>query len=44
MKTYNYTKQVDPGALHKQLASASFAVIGITYDSGNNQTTIMLED
>jgi len=30
--------------LHKQIAKAGFNILGIMYDSGNNQTTVMLDD
>lgn len=41
---FTFEKEVDPGAVHRALVIASFLVIGVTYDSGRNQTTIILED
>ena len=43
-KDFFFIKEVDCGALHQALLAASFLVSGVSYDSGNNQTTVMLED
>lgn len=44
VKEFTYTKQVDVGALHKLLQSYGYAVIGVTYDSGQNKCIVHLED
>lgn len=44
MPTFTFIKLVDPGALHKALVAAGFLVSGISYDSGTNTTTVMLEE
>jgi hypothetical protein len=44
MKTFQFNKKVDPGVLHKILASSGFIIIGITYDSGTNISNVMLDD
>lgn len=41
---FKYTKKVDPSKLHKQIANAGFNILGIMYDEGKNQTTVMLDD
>lgn len=44
VQEYKYTKLVDAGKLHKALAEAGYAVLGISYDSGRNEVTVMLDD
>jgi hypothetical protein len=41
---FKYTKKVDPEALHKQIANAGFLILGVSYDSGTDETTVMLDD
>jgi hypothetical protein len=44
MPTFNFVKQVDCGALHKLLIQNGFDVVGVSFDSGTNITTVQLAD
>lgn len=44
MPTFTFIKLVDPGALHKLLVQNGFLVSGISYDSGTNTTSVILEE
>ena len=44
VKEFKYIKLVDPSKLHKAIANAGFNILGIMYDEGKNQTTVMLDD
>jgi len=44
MPSFVFTKLVDPGVLHRLLVTEGFLVSGITFDSGTNQTTVILEE
>jgi hypothetical protein len=44
MPAFNFVKQVDCGALHKLLIQNGFDVVGVSFDSGTNITTIELAD
>jgi hypothetical protein len=44
MPTFHFVKQVDCGALHKLLLQNGFDVIGVSFDSGTNLTTVELAE
>ena len=44
MPVFTFIKLVDPGALHKLLVQNGFLVSGISYDSGTNTTSVILEE
>lgn len=44
VKEFLFTKECNPEVIHKQLTDSGFAVVGIVYDSGSNQTKVLLED
>lgn len=44
MPVFQFVKTVDCGALHKLLVQNGFDVVGVTFDSGTNLTTVQLAD
>lgn len=44
MPVFQFVKTVDCGALHRLLVQNGFDVVGVTFDSGTNLTTVQLAD
>lgn len=44
MPVFQFFKTVDCGALHRLLVQNGFDVVGVTFDSGTNLTTVQLAD
>lgn len=44
MISFTFEKRCDPETLHGLLIGSDYRIIGVSYDSGRNQTTVMLDD